>query len=92
MDKKEEITSEIEGFIFYAFSDDKERQQFIKCRDDYMNEVWEEDPYSTKEELTMTLPKEMPTTRKEVWDILRKGNLLVWERKTLINLFNVLES
>jgi len=41
VDLKEYAKDEIENFILYAFSDEKERKQFKKCLDDYMNEVYE---------------------------------------------------
>ena len=37
------------------------------------------------------LPKKMPETRKEVWDLIRNGHLRGDEEKTLIELFNTLE-
>ena len=40
-EEKELIKNEIENFILYAFSDDSERKQFLKCLDDYMEEVYE---------------------------------------------------
>ena len=39
---RELVNDEIENFVLYAFSDDDERKQFLKCKDDYMNEVYEE--------------------------------------------------
>ena len=35
------VRMEIENFIFYAFSDDNERKQFMQCLDYFMHEVYE---------------------------------------------------
>ena len=49
LNPREYAKMEIDNFICYAFSDDKEREQFRECLNDYMNEVYET-PYDENQE------------------------------------------
>ncbi len=41
--RKKAVETEIGNFVLYAFSDDKERKQFMECLKDFMNEVYEDE-------------------------------------------------
>ena len=42
VDYRTVVNSEIENFILYWTSDDKERERMLKARDDFMREVYED--------------------------------------------------